>query len=85
MAEEKSSMRLSDINDKLSECWLQALEGVVLQGDIEINLELLNGAQPLFAQSLGREFTMLAEQLFDLSRTMGYPVDSMLDARKSGE
>jgi hypothetical protein len=61
---------------------LQSLEGFILEGDIEIDLS--SGAQPLFSQSLGQEFTKLALQLFNFSRAMGYPVDSMIQTAKTG-
>ena len=73
MAEEKKSLKMKDINEALSDFLIQGLEGVVLEGDIEIEMDLSSGAQPL-----GQEFTKLAEQLLSFSRAMGYPVDSMI-------
>jgi len=84
MADEKSSMKMKDINEALSDYQVQSLEGVILEGDIEIEMDLSSGAQPLLAQSLGQEFTKLALQLFNFSRAMGYPVDSMLQTAKTG-
>ena len=78
MAEEKGTLKMKEINEKLSDYKVQSLEGVVLEGDIEIEMDLSSGAQPLLAQSLGQEFTKLAIQLFDFSRAVGYPADSMI-------
>ncbi len=84
MADEKKSLKMKDINEALSDYQVQSLEGVILEGDIEIEMDLSSGAQPLLAQSLGQEFTKLALQLFNFSRAMGYPVDSMLQTAKTG-
>ena len=78
MAEEKKSLKIKDINEALSDFLIQGLEGVELEGDIEIEMDLSSGAQGLLAQPLGQEFTKLAEQLLSFSRAMGYPVDSMI-------
>lgn len=75
MADEKKSLKMKDINEALSDYKVQSLEGVILEGDIE--MEVSSGAQPMLAQALGQEFTKLALQLFNFSRAMGYPVDSM--------
>ena len=78
MAEGKNSLKMKDINEALSEYRVLGREGVVLEGDIEIEMDPSSGAQPLLAQSFGRDFTKLVAQLFDFSRAMGYPVDSMI-------
>jgi hypothetical protein len=84
MAEGKDFLKMKEINDVLSDYRAQCLEGVVLQGDIEIEMALPSGAQPQLAQSLGRDFAALAAQLFDFSRSMGYPVDSMIQTANTG-
>lgn len=84
MADEKSSMKMKDINEALSDYQVQGLEGVILEGDIEIEMDISSGVQPLLAGSLGQEFTNLALQLFNFSRSMGYPVDSMIQIMNAG-
>jgi acetyl-CoA decarbonylase/synthase complex subunit delta len=84
MADEKSSMKMKDINEALSDYQVQSLEGVILEGDIEIEMDISSGAQSLLSQSLGQEFTNLALQLFNFSRSMGYPVDSMNQIMNTG-
>jgi len=84
MADEKSSMKMKDINEALSDYQVQSLEGVILEGDIEIETDISSGAQSLLSQSLGQEFTNLALQLFNFSRSMGYPVDSMNQIMNTG-
>jgi acetyl-CoA decarbonylase/synthase complex subunit delta len=75
---------MKDINEALSDYQVQSLEGVILEGDIEIEMDISSGAQSLLAQSLGQEFTNLALQLFNFSRSMGYPVDSMIQIMNTG-
>ena len=84
MADEKSSMKMKDINETLSDYQVQGLEGVILEGDIEIEMDISSGTQSLLAQSLGQEFTNLALQLFNFSRSMGYPADSMIQIMNTG-
>ena len=84
MADEKSSMKMKDINEALSDYQVQSLEGVILEGDIEIEMDISSGAQSLLSQSLGQEVTNLALQLFNFSRSMGYPVDSMNQIMNTG-
>ena len=49
MAEEKKSLKMKDINEALSDFLIQGLEGVELEGDIEIEMDLSSGAQGLLA------------------------------------
>ena len=84
MADEKSSMKMKDINEALSDYQVQSLEGVILEGDIEIETDISSGAQSLLSQSLGQEFTNLALQLFNFSRSMGYPAESMNQIMNTG-
>jgi len=84
MADQISSLKMKDINEALSNYLVHSLEGFTLEGDIEIEMDITSGAQPLIAQSLGQEFTKLAMQLFNFSRAMGYPIDSMIQTVNTG-
>lgn len=76
MAEEKKTLKMKDINETLSDYKVQDLEGVILEGDIEIEMDI-SSAQQLMAQALGQDFTRIALQLLNLSKAMGYPADFM--------
>jgi hypothetical protein len=78
MADDTKSLKMKDINEVLSDFKIQNLDGVVLEGDIEIEMDLSSGLLPLLEQSLGQEFTMVALELLNLSRAMGYPANGML-------
>ncbi|HOT07413.1 MAG: hypothetical protein A4E45_01120 [Methanosaeta sp. PtaB.Bin039] len=84
MAYEKTSLKMKEMNEALSNYEVQSLDGVILEGDIEIEIDRLSGEEPLLAQSQVKEFANLALQLFDVSRAMGYPVNSMIQRAKNG-
>lgn len=85
MADVKSSLKTNDINETLSNYKVQSLEGVILEGNIEIEMDLSQGMQPLLAVSFGQEFIKLALQLFNFSRSIGYPVNSMVQTANTGK
>lgn len=78
MANEKISLNMKSINEALSDYQVQSLEHVILEGNIEIVMDLSSGSPLRLAQPLGQEFARIALQLFDLSRAMRYPVDRRL-------
>ncbi|MCX9025388.1 MAG: acetyl-CoA synthase subunit delta, partial [Candidatus Methanoperedens sp.] len=58
---------------------IQALEGVKIEGDVEIDLGQM-GMNPQMAYALGHETAQLALHLMNISRILGYPVDQVLGA-----
>ncbi|HNX09912.1 MAG TPA: hypothetical protein PKL29_07335 [Methanothrix sp.] len=83
MADEKSTLKMKDINEALSSYQVQSLEAVALEGSLEMEMDISGGTLQLLPQSLGQEFTKLAMQMFSLSRDMGYPVDTMVQTSMS--
>lgn len=83
MVNEKISLKTKDINEALSDYQVQSLEQVVLEGDIEIEMDLPGGSQLVLAQPLGQEFARPTLQPFHFSRAMRYPVDSGLQTAMS--
>ncbi|MFB3765630.1 MAG: hypothetical protein ACE14P_10355 [Methanotrichaceae archaeon] len=79
MAEDK--MSLSNINDILSKYNVQCLEGITLEGDVEIEVNLSGDMGSGLNQALGSELTKLAMHLLNFSKSMGYPAESMLRQR----
>ncbi|MHC1631307.1 MAG: CO dehydrogenase/acetyl-CoA synthase subunit delta [Methanotrichaceae archaeon] len=70
---------LSDLNKQLSEANVQSLEGVTIEGDIELEIESgAGGIGPLFAYYFGSEVAKVAVQLVNMAKACGYPVDSLL-------
>jgi len=83
MADEKSTLKMKDINEALSSYQVQSLEAVALEGSLEMEMDISGETLQLLPQSLGQEFTKLAMQMFSLSRDMGYPVDTMVQTSMS--
>jgi acetyl-CoA decarbonylase/synthase complex subunit delta len=70
---------LSDLNKTLSEMNVQSLEGIKIEGDIEIEIDAgAGGVGPLFAYYFGQEAAQIAMQLIKFAKAVGYPVDSLL-------
>jgi acetyl-CoA decarbonylase/synthase complex subunit delta len=70
---------LSDLNKTLSEMNVQSLEGVKIEGDIEIELDAgAGGVGPLFAYYFGQEAAKIAMQLINFAKAVGYPVDALM-------
>lgn len=70
---------LSDLNKTLSEMNVQSLEGVKIEGDIEIEIDAgAGGVGPLFAYYFGQEAAQIAMQLIKFAKAVGYPVESLL-------
>jgi hypothetical protein len=78
MAGKDGSIKLSEINQALSDYKVQSLERVVMEGNIEIEVDLGNGAKSV---EMGHELTMLALQLFNFSKAMGYPAELCFNSR----
>src|SRR5512138_348162 len=70
---------LSDLNKTLSEMNVQSLEGVKIEGDIEIEIDAgAGGVGPLFAYYFGQEAAQIAMQLIKFAKAVGYPVETLL-------
>ncbi|HOV51574.1 MAG TPA: acetyl-CoA synthase subunit delta, partial [Methanothrix sp.] len=70
---------LSDLNKTLSEMNVQSLEGVKIEGDIEIELDAgAGGVGPLFAYYFGQEAAKIAMQLMNFAKAVGYPVETLM-------
>ncbi|MDM7934790.1 MAG: CO dehydrogenase/acetyl-CoA synthase subunit delta [Methanothrix sp.] len=70
---------LSDLNKTLSEMNVQSLEGIKIEGDIEIEIDAgAGGVGPLFAYYFGQEAAKIAMQLINFAKSVGYPVDALL-------
>jgi len=60
---------------------IQALEGVKIEGDIEIDLGQM-GLNPQMAYALGHETAQMAMHLMNISRILGYPVDQVFGGQQ---
>jgi acetyl-CoA decarbonylase/synthase, CODH/ACS complex subunit delta len=74
---ENNGVTLKGINEMLSEYQVQGLEGISIEGDIEIEMDMNGGDGQVLVRHLGQEFTKLAMLLVDFSKSMGYPVEKI--------
>jgi len=80
MAEEsRKAVKLGELNKFLSEEEVHSLEGLSIEGDIEIEVDV-GGADvgPILAAGFGQEIVKMATQLLNFSKALGYPADNLL-------
>lgn len=69
-------IKLSELGNLFGGLDIEALEGVKIEGDVEIDLGQM-GLSPQMAYALGHETAQIALHLMNISRILGYPVDQM--------
>ncbi|KAF5426022.1 acetyl-CoA decarbonylase/synthase complex subunit delta [Candidatus Methanomarinus sp.] len=69
---------LSKLSDLLKDMEVEALEGVTIEGDIELEMDAIGGLNPQLAYLLGQETAQIAGHLINISQLLGYPVDQLL-------
>ncbi|MCG7853774.1 MAG: CO dehydrogenase/acetyl-CoA synthase subunit delta, partial [Methanosarcinaceae archaeon] len=68
-------IKLSNLTDMFKDMDVEALEGVTIEGDIELDLGGVGGLDPALAYSLGHEAAQIAVHIANISRLLGYPVE----------
>ncbi|UEC43616.1 MAG: hypothetical protein METHAR1v1_1560009 [Methanothrix sp.] len=77
--ESRKAVMLSDMNKLLSEGEVRSLEGLSIEGDIEIELDVGGpGLGPILMAGFGQEIVKTATQLLNVSKALGYPADNLL-------
>ncbi|HET8687708.1 MAG TPA: acetyl-CoA synthase subunit delta, partial [Methanosarcina sp.] len=67
--------KLSELSDMFKDVEILSLEGVTIEGDIEIDLSGLGGGfDPMLAAILGQENAVLAQHFARLAGVFGVPV-----------
>ncbi len=81
-----SKITLEDILKLLSKYDVEELEGVEIEGDIEIELESSSGINPQYLQAIGMELGMAAYHLARAAMMLGFPIQQLFggDASASG-
>ncbi len=75
-------IKLSELGSLFGGLDIEALEGVRIEGDVELDLGQM-GLNPQMAYALGHETAQMAFHLMNISRILGYPVDQMLGGTAS--
>ncbi|MDO8727756.1 MAG: CO dehydrogenase/acetyl-CoA synthase subunit delta [Candidatus Methanoperedens sp.] len=70
-------IKLSELGSLFGGLDIEALEGVKIEGDVELDLGQM-GLNPQMAYALGHETAQMAFHLMNISRILGYPIDQML-------
>lgn len=76
-------IKLSQLGSLFEGMDVEALEGVTIEGDIELELDAMGGLNPQLAYMLGHEAAQIAQHLINISRLLGYPVDNLIGAAKA--
>ncbi len=69
-------IKLSELGSLFGGLDIEALEGVRIEGDVELDLGQM-GLNPKMAYALGYETAQIAVHLMNISRILGYPVDQL--------
>ncbi|MDD2440198.1 MAG: acetyl-CoA synthase subunit delta, partial [Methanosarcinaceae archaeon] len=68
-------IKLSELTNMFEGMDVEALEGVTIEGDIELDLGALGGGvDPMLAAALGQESAALAQHFARIAGMFGYPV-----------
>jgi acetyl-CoA decarbonylase/synthase complex subunit delta len=71
-------IKLSNLTDRFEDMDVEVLEGVTIEGDIELDISGGGGFDPIIAYALGHEAAQIAAHLANISRLLGYPVEQVL-------
>ncbi len=70
-------IKLSELGSLFNDMDVESLEGVTIEGDIELEMDTGGGLDPQLAYMLGHETAQIARHLINISRLLGYPVDQL--------
>ena len=73
-------IKLSELGSLFGGLDVEALEGVKIEGDVELDLGQV-GLNPQMAYALGHETAQMAIHLMNISRILGYPVDQIFGGK----
>ncbi|MCD4806736.1 MAG: CO dehydrogenase/acetyl-CoA synthase subunit delta [Methanococcoides sp.] len=79
-----NKMKLSGLTDILKDLDVQSLEGVTIEGDIELDISGGGGLNPAMAYALGHEAAQISMHVANIARMLGYPVDQLFASAMGG-
>ncbi|MHC1576092.1 MAG: CO dehydrogenase/acetyl-CoA synthase subunit delta [Methanosarcinaceae archaeon] len=74
------NIKLSEISDIFKKLDVEELEGVTIEGDIELDISGGGGLNPALAYALGHEAAQVSLHVANIARMLGYPVDQLFAA-----
>lgn len=69
--------KLTDIASIFKDLNIESLDGVTIEGDIELNITGSGGLNPALAYALGQEISQISLHMANIGRILGYPVDQL--------
>ncbi len=78
-------IKLSELGSLFDDMDVESLEGVTIEGDIELEMDAGGGLDPQLAYMLGHETAQIARHLINISRLLGYPVDQLFGSMAQGQ
>lgn len=79
-----NKMKLSGLTDLLKDLDVDSLEGVTIEGDIELDISGGGGLNPAMAYALGHEAAQISLHVANIARMLGYPVDQLFASSMGG-
>ncbi|WP_440952089.1 CO dehydrogenase/acetyl-CoA synthase subunit delta [Methanococcoides sp. FTZ1] len=79
-----NKMKLSGLTDLFKDLDVESLEGVTIEGDIELDISGGGGLNPAMAYALGHEAAQISLHVANIARMLGYPVDQLFAASMGG-
>ncbi|MDK2831329.1 MAG: acetyl-CoA decarbonylase/synthase, complex subunit delta [Methanolobus sp.] len=70
-------MKLSQLSDILQDLDVESLEGVTIEGDIELNITGGGGLNPALAYALGNEISQISLHMANIGRMLGFPAEQL--------
>ncbi|MCM1987314.1 MULTISPECIES: CO dehydrogenase/acetyl-CoA synthase subunit delta [Methanococcoides] len=79
-----NKMKLSGLTDLLKDLDVESLEGVTIEGDIELDISGGGGLNPAMAYAMGHEAAQISLHVANIARMLGYPVDQLFASAMGG-
>src|SRR6056297_3657625 len=71
-------MKLAQLTDMLQDLNVEALEGVTIEGDIELDISGGGGLNPELAYAIGNEISHMSLHMANIGRILGFPAEQLL-------
>ncbi|MBN2110897.1 MAG: CO dehydrogenase/acetyl-CoA synthase subunit delta [Methanosarcinaceae archaeon] len=71
-------MKLSQLSNMLQDLDVESMEGVTIEGDIELNITGGGGLDPALAYALGHEISHVSLHMANIARMLGFPAEQLL-------
>ncbi|WP_406662268.1 CO dehydrogenase/acetyl-CoA synthase subunit delta [Methanolobus sp. ZRKC3] len=70
-------VKLAQLTDMLQDLNVEALEGVTIEGDIELDISGGGGLNPALAYAIGGEISQISLHMANIGRILGFPAEQL--------